>query len=395
MLRIKPTLEFHQTRDQAAFRKGFSTVDHLQTMNQVLEKCQEYQMTLYMAFIDFSKAFDSINHESIWIALNAQGLPGTYIKLLKTLYANTTTRIKTETIGEEIEIKRGVKQGDPLSPILFSAVLEDVFKKLNWHNRGINISGNFLNNLRFADDIVLFSHNHQELQNMLNELSLECCKVGLLPNVSKTKVMTNSIDHPITLNGNSLEYVEDYIYLGQLISFKSKEDKEIQRRITNGWKAFWAINDIMKMEIPQQLKKESFESSVISVLTYGSQTWSNPKRNMDKLSVCQRNMERSLLNIRLIHKIPNTTIKSLTGFKDSGKHALCLKWDWAGHIARMYDNRWTKLSTEWTPLDKNRRVGRQPKRWRDNIKNFCPQYNRIAHNRTEWKSLREAFSQKN
>ena len=61
----------------------------------------------------------------------------------------------------------------------------------------------------------------------------------------------------------------------------------------------------------------------------------------------------------------------------------------------MNDNRWTKLTTEWTPLDKNRRVGRQPKRWRDNIKNFCPQYNRIAHKRTEWKSLREAFSQKN
>uniref|UniRef100_T1GH41 Uncharacterized protein n=1 Tax=Megaselia scalaris TaxID=36166 RepID=T1GH41_MEGSC len=70
---------------------------------------------------------------------------------------------------------------------------------------------------------------------------------------------------------------------------------------------------------------------------------------MDKLSVSKRYMERSLLNIRLIDKICNTTIR---GFKDSSKHPLCLKWDWVGHIAGMSDNRWTKLSTEWTPLDK-------------------------------------------
>uniref|UniRef100_T1GTX1 Uncharacterized protein n=1 Tax=Megaselia scalaris TaxID=36166 RepID=T1GTX1_MEGSC len=74
------------------------------------------------------------------------------------------------------------------------------------------------------------------------------------------------------------------------------------------------------MEVPLQLKKETFESRVKPVLTYGSQARSNPKRNMGKLSICQRNMERSILNIRITDKIRNTAIRNLTGFKDNVKN---------------------------------------------------------------------------
>ncbi len=65
--------------------------------------------------------------------------------------------------GEEFALGRGVKQGDPLFPNLFNSVLEEIFRKLDWEGKGL-INGQWLNNLRFADDIVLISSNMDELK---------------------------------------------------------------------------------------------------------------------------------------------------------------------------------------------------------------------------------------
>lgn len=68
-------------------------------------------------------------------------------------------RVRTEKLGEHFHIKKGVRQGDPLSPKLFSATLEHVFRQLEWDDYGININGVLLNHLRFADDFILISEN--------------------------------------------------------------------------------------------------------------------------------------------------------------------------------------------------------------------------------------------
>ncbi|GBP52074.1 Retrovirus-related Pol polyprotein from type-2 retrotransposable element R2DM; Endonuclease [Eumeta japonica] len=77
--------------------------------------------------------------------------------IIKEIYRGTTATIQLEQQGEEFGIEKGVRQGDPLSPKLFIAVLEDIFKNLDWEQFGININGSNLNHLRFADDIVLFA----------------------------------------------------------------------------------------------------------------------------------------------------------------------------------------------------------------------------------------------
>ena len=72
--------------------------------------------------------------------------------------------------SETIRIKRGVRQGDTISPKLFTATLESIFRRLNWENKGVNIDGEFLYNLHFADDIFLSTETQQELQQMLHKL---------------------------------------------------------------------------------------------------------------------------------------------------------------------------------------------------------------------------------
>ncbi|GBP67407.1 Retrovirus-related Pol polyprotein from type-2 retrotransposable element R2DM; Endonuclease [Eumeta japonica] len=126
-----------------------------------------------MAFIDYTKAFDSISHEEIWDSLKYQGIPTVYINIIKSIYAKNKARIKLESLGETFKIERGVRQGDSLSPKLFSAVLENVFQKLHWNHYGLDIDGRKLNHLRFADDIILFEENPSKLQIVIEELNNE------------------------------------------------------------------------------------------------------------------------------------------------------------------------------------------------------------------------------
>lgn len=127
-------------------------------MKQIIEKFNEYGQHYYMAFVDYNKAFDSLCHNYLWKTLENQGIHGKFLRILKEIYKNTTAKVQLEKPGEEFSVQRGVRQGDPLSPKLFIAVLENIFRNLNWDNLGLNINGVKLNHLRFADDIVILLH---------------------------------------------------------------------------------------------------------------------------------------------------------------------------------------------------------------------------------------------
>ena len=90
----------------------------------------------------------------------------------------------TERERQQFKLERGVRQGDPISPKLFTSLLEEVFRKLKWKKiHGININGYRLTNLRFADDIVFFAKNATDLQEMIQELSDCSTHAGLSMNM--------------------------------------------------------------------------------------------------------------------------------------------------------------------------------------------------------------------
>ena len=134
--------------------------------------------------------------------------------LIQEMYTNVKARVVTDVKGRYFNIEKGVKQGDPLSPILFNTALEEVFRKLDWENKGISINGKKLSNLRFADDIVLFSSDINELEGMLNELNELGKPAGLRINFEKTKILSKNSEHVVRLEGTELEKVEEVVYLG-------------------------------------------------------------------------------------------------------------------------------------------------------------------------------------
>ncbi|KAG1686340.1 Alkaline phosphatase, tissue-nonspecific isozyme [Nymphon striatum] len=157
-----------------------------------------------------------------------------------------------------IRLEKGVRQGDSISPKLFTACLENVFRGLNWTSKGIPINGDKLTNLRFADDVFLFSESPQELQLMVEELRTASSKVGLEINLSKTKVMFNrNIEIQPIMTGNvALDQVDRYIYLGQLISIHRDWEPEVRRRVALGWKAFGRLNNVWSSKLPLCLKRK-------------------------------------------------------------------------------------------------------------------------------------------
>ncbi|KAE9418568.1 hypothetical protein Angca_009867, partial [Angiostrongylus cantonensis] len=130
--RIDRTLDEGQPCEQAGFRKGFSMMDHIHTLTRLIEVSREYKRPLCLTFIDLEKAFDSIEIEAVMEALGNQGVPTQYIKILRELYNNFTTKISPFYNDINVDVKRGVRQGDTISRKLFTATLQDVIRTLKW-----------------------------------------------------------------------------------------------------------------------------------------------------------------------------------------------------------------------------------------------------------------------
>jgi hypothetical protein len=333
--RITTVLDENQPKEQAGFRSDYSVLDHIQTLKQIIEKYKEYGMPLYCSFVDYSKAFDSLDHNSIWEALKEQGVEHNFIRIIKNIYTNSKARIQLESKGNEIKIMRGVRQGDPLSPKLFSAVLEHIFRNVCFENCGIVLDGARLSHLRFADDLVILSNNPDQLQGMLQQISDESNKVGLQMNTEKTKVMTNRQRVPIKVDQGIIEYVGEYVYLGQIISASDIMDKEVDRRIANAWKRYWGLKEVMKNKnLSMAPKRKLFDTCILPVLTYGCQTWALTKKQLSKLTVCQHSMERSMMGVKRKDKKRLDDIRKQTRIEDITVKIRKLKWKWTGHMMR-------------------------------------------------------------
>lgn len=389
MNRLAKIMDENQPPEQAGFRANYSTIDHIHTINQVIEKTHEFNQRLYVAFIDYKKAFDSIEHNFMLKALENIGINPKYIRILYEIYRNSKAIVKTEIEGETFRVKRGVKQGDPISPKLFTCTLEAIFRGLSWSKKrkGININGRLLSNLRFADDIVLFAKSATELQEMLAELNTKSAIAGLQMNPTKTKAMTNHIETPIIIDDTPIHYCSEYIYLGQAVSLTENGDNEIQRRIRQAWGKFWGLKFLLlDKDINRELRLEALQTCIIPTLTYGSQTWTLTKEQELKIQRCQRRMERKILDIKLVDKVRNEELRLRSGIEEAHKQARELKWRWGGHVARLPADRWAYATTIWDPRRGKRGRGRPRRRWaQDFIEVIGPQWSRLARDRREWR----------
>ncbi|XP_055916725.1 uncharacterized protein LOC129949346 [Eupeodes corollae] len=173
------------TELQAGFRKNYSTIDHIFSLIAIVKGFQARNKKVYALFVDFKAAFDLIHRNALLYKLSQIGLSTKFIQIIKEMYCGTNAAVwDGNNISDWFETDSGVKQGCPLSALLFALFINDVVTD--------RIAGTIVNVLLYADDLVILSENPQNLQLMINRLVSFCEKWGLIINTDKSKVMVFS-----------------------------------------------------------------------------------------------------------------------------------------------------------------------------------------------------------
>lgn len=161
-------LVFKINQKQVGFKPINGVGQNTSLLHNLLRHARTNKNNLFVCLLDVSKAFDSVPHDSIKRALKKNGCPCEFIDLIDDQYTNITTRISYgKENSKEIHLKRGVKQGDPMSSILFNLVIDELFEILG-DRFGYEIEGvGNVNSRAFADDIALFSGTEIGMKELL------------------------------------------------------------------------------------------------------------------------------------------------------------------------------------------------------------------------------------
>ena len=132
---------------QFGFRNGFGTREALFGIQVLAQRCRDVNVDVFACFIDYEKAFDTVNHEKFIDILSELGLDERDIRIIANLYWNQTATIRVEgEISEEVRILQGVRQGCVLSPLLFNLYSERIFRNaLEGRNQGVIVNGIAIN----------------------------------------------------------------------------------------------------------------------------------------------------------------------------------------------------------------------------------------------------------
>ena len=288
-----PRLDQEQAEDQAGFRKTYQTTDHLATYRMIEQKCHEWSIKLWTATVDFTKAFDSITHKSIWNALKSCNVDHEYVSLLKKIYRDQKATVQTDVESNMFEIKKGTKHGDPLSSLLFDTVLQNLLKDLTqrWPKKkgmGIYLSDHdhgCLTNLRFADDVLLFATSKEQLQKLCCATSRKVLKkVGLrIIHPEETKILSNQCSlcsdtkKEMQIDDIYIEILtrsESVKYLGQMITFQQQKTTEIKNRIRAALPMFHKYKqELTSKNYMLKHRHRLFDAAITPTICCASGTW--------------------------------------------------------------------------------------------------------------------------
>ncbi|XP_049809026.1 uncharacterized protein LOC126252198 [Schistocerca nitens] len=169
-----------EPEEQAGFRVGRSTIDHIFCLQQIIEKKMVRAQPIHLVFIDIEKAYDSVPLSSLWKALISIGINPRIIKAIQNLYKNSISKIKIgKYLSHGFQVTKGLRQGCSISPTLYKIYTEVTLQ--NWkkkcHAMGIPINDRTIYSLQIADDQLIIAQDYEDIEYMTRKLIQEYKKI--------------------------------------------------------------------------------------------------------------------------------------------------------------------------------------------------------------------------
>ncbi|KAL4083661.1 hypothetical protein QTP88_028977 [Uroleucon formosanum] len=374
--------------------------DQIFILRQVMEKHYEFDKDLYMVFVDYKQAYDSINREELWNTLIYFGIPKKYVNMVK--LCNNKTECKVKFLGElssTFEVKSGLRQGDALSPTLFNLGLEKVIREIN-HSHLVEVVDKEII-LAYADDIVILGNTRQDITQTMSNLVTASKRMGLCINEEKTKFMVLSRrreDQPnLQVDNFTFESVESFKYLGVNINNKNDMHQEIVERLASGNRCYHSIQKLLKSKLLSRRSKTLLYISYLRpIVTYACETWSTTKGDNIKLAIFERKILRKIfgpvynLDLGTFERRKNENLYQLYGKPTILTFIRTKRMEWFGHIWRAEDDILKKVIT--ATIQKKRPLSRPRTRWKDAVKRDIQLVDanasvELALNRERWRDL--------
>jgi hypothetical protein len=253
-----------------------------------------------------------------------------------------------------------------------------------------------LEDLDFADDLALLSHRHAQMQEKTTRLAEISAKVGLKINKKKTQLMkmNTTNNNPIILDGQPLEEVDSFVYLGSVVDKQGGTDSDVAARVGKARAAFIMLKNIWaSKDIGEATKLRIFNSHVKSVLLYGSETWRMTKRTLQKIQTFINGCLRQIFRIWWPDRIRNEDLWQRAKQEPITQQIGRRKWGWIGHTLRKPSSNVTRQSLTWNPQGKRKR-GRPRNSWRRDTEaelkksgTTWTQMEKTAQDRARWRSV--------
>lgn len=310
---------------QSGFRKRHSTVDNLFIIKSLIDLVRSSRKKLYCCFVDFKQAFDTVWRDGLWTKLLQSRINGKCFNIIHNLYKDIKSKVTTsEGTSNYFSSNIGVRQGENLSPFLFSVFLNDLESYLrNKEISGItcDINNDELRSylqifiLLYADDTVIFSDNESDMQHALDAFEEYCLKWKLTVNTEKTKIVIfgqgrRKSNLNFMFNRKEIEVLKEYKYLGVLLGQSGSFQISKKYIAEQGNKAMFSLlRKIKNLSLPFDIQIDLFNKIVKPVLLYGCEVWGFG--NLDILERVQLKFYKYIFNLK--SSTPSNMIYGETG----------------------------------------------------------------------------------
>ena len=384
--RIRPEIDKILRFNQNGFRPSRSTSSQIMALRRIIEEMKNHNLEAVITFIDFRKAFDSINRSKMFKILLAYSVPPRLVEGIKLMYTdNKATVMTSEGETDFFKVLTGVLQGDPLAPYLFVIVLDYALRIAVIEDQdGITLRRR--KSRRHPADIALLSCTIQAAEELLHRLQTSRQIIGLSLNAKKTQLMhLNSVsnDELKSIDGSDIVKVEDFKYLGAY----TDTCHDIDIRLAQAWSALNALDRVWKTKVSTKTKITIFKATVESILLYSCESWSLTATLSKKVDGSYTRMLRKVKNIPPSSHITNRDLYGDLPPVSSliQKRRLQL----AGHVLRGNEPA-TKLLL-WEPEVAQRKRGRPRMTLKKVIERDTgmrkDEIVRLANDRVRWREL--------